>query len=42
MDRGSMIIQGIPLQVCQISGCYLNFVYNIVMTETKEDAMYHN
>jgi len=43
MDRGSMLIQGIPQEVCQTSGCYLNLVYNIVMmTKTKKDAMYYN
>jgi hypothetical protein len=41
MDRGSMLIQGVPHKVCQTSGYYLNLVYNVVMM-TKKDAMYHN
>jgi len=35
MDEGSMLIQGIPQEVCQTSGCYLNLVYNVMMTKTK-------
>jgi len=43
MDKGSMLIQGIPHKVCQTSGYYLNLVYNVVMmTKTKKYAMYHN
>jgi len=42
MDRGSMLIQGIPHKVCQTSGYCLNLVYNVVVTKTKKDAMYHN
>jgi hypothetical protein len=43
MERGSMIIQGVPHKVCETSGRYLNLVYNIVMTtKTKKDAMCHN